>query len=186
MALRRPRSKSKVAGCLTLVVVIAAILIFGPFVRDLVDTALNPWAHSWRGGPTLTDTWVGVAAPAAGRKIVLFLDLRRAEKGGRSFGYSTCRTCPRIKGAARVCGSAQSYEVWGSPDAWGGEQFHLKLSPPRAEQSGPWLGYLTGEWAGDSLSLATTPEQGDAPVRFEMRRGGEADYISLCERQGAG
>jgi hypothetical protein len=171
---------------LTLAAVIVAVLLFGPFVRDSVDTAFNPWAHSWRGGPTLTGTWVGAAASPPGRKTVLFLDLRRAEKGGRSFGYSTCRTCPRIKGAARVCGSARSYEVWGSPDTWGGGRFHLKLSPPGTEQDGPWLGYLTGEWAGDLLSLTTPPEQGGAPVRFEMRRGAEADFAALCGKSGAG
>lgn len=185
MALRRP-SKKKTAGCLTLVLVVAGILIFGPVVRDLVDTPLNPWAHSWRGGPTLTGTWVGDAALPSGRKLALFLDLRRAEKGGRSMGYSTCRTCPRIKGSARACGSAQPHEVWGGPDTWGGERFHIKLSPPRTEQSGPWLGYLAGEWAGDSLSLATTEEQDGGRVRFEMKRGGEADFQDVCRKLGAG
>ena len=185
MALRRPRSKKFKGGCLTLVVVVVGIALLVPFVRDFVDAPFNPWAHSWRGGPTLTGTWVGTAPLSSGRKLVLFLDLRRAEKGGRSSGYSTCRTCPRIKGAARTCGSAQSHEVWGSPDTWGGEQLHLKLSPPRVEESGPWLGYLNGEWAGDSLRLATTPEQDGAQVRFEMRRGAEADFTSLCEGRGA-
>ena len=190
MTLRRPRSKRKAAGgCLTLVLVIVAILLFGPFVRDSVDSVFNPWAHSWRGGPTLTGTWVGSVSPPSGRQSALFLDLRRAEKGGRGFGYSTCRTCPRIKGGALVCDgeSAQAYEVWGGPDTWGGERFHLKASTPgRGEPAWPRLGYMTGEWAGDALSVTTTLEHGDsAQVRFEMRRGSEADFMAVCRKPDA-
>lgn len=197
MALRRPRSKRKaVAGCLTLAAVVAAVLLLGPIVRDIVDAPFNPWAHSWRGGPTLTGTWVGAVASPAGRNVGLYLDLRRAEKGGRSFGYSTCRTCPRIKGEARVCGGsgvAQAYEVWGSPDTWGGERFHLKLGHDGPEHNGPRLGHVTGEWRGDALNLATTLEhdgEGGAPgaggqVRFEMRRGGEGDFSAACPKLSA-
>lgn len=189
MALRRPRSKRKAsAGCLTLAAVVAAILLLGPIVRDLVDAPFNPWAHSWRGGPTLTGTWVGAVASPAGRNVGLYLNLRRAEKGRRG-GYSTCRTCPRIKGEARVCGSgvAQAYEVWGSPDTWGGERFHLKLGHDGPEHNGPRLSYATGEWSGDALNLATTLEHEGAgeEVRFEMRRGREGDFSAACQKLGA-
>jgi hypothetical protein len=171
---------------LTLAAVVVVLAFFVPFVRDSVDTAFNPWAHSWRGRPTLTGTWVGTIATPAGRGVVLFLDLRRARTGRGNNRYSTCRTCPRIKGAARVCGSDKSYEVWGGPDTWGGERFHLNMSPPDRGQFGAWLGYLSGEWAGDSLSLATKPEQDGGHVRFEMRRGAESDFATLCRESGAG
>lgn len=192
MTLRRPRSKRRAAGgCLTLVLVVAAILLFGPFVRDSIDSVFNPWAHSWRGGPTLTGTWFGAAASPAGRRVGLYLDLRRARNDrGR---YSTCRHCPRIEGGAWLCGGgAQAYEVWGGPETWGGERFHLKATPNGPERPGPRLGYASGEWAGDALSLTTTLEDGGAggagdeggQVRFEMRRGGEVEFLEVCRKLG--
>ena len=192
MTLRRPRSKKKaVGGCLTLVAVVAAIALVGPFVRDFVDAPFNPWAHSWRGGPTLTGTWFGTVASPAGRRMGLYLDLRRARNSrGR---YSTCRHCPRIEGGAWLCGGgAQSYEVRGRPDTWGGERFHLRVSPNSLERPGPRLGYVSGEWAGDALNVTTTLEQGGAvagqdaggQVRFEMRRGGEVDFLEACRKLG--
>jgi hypothetical protein len=191
MALRGPRSKKKVAGgCLTLVAVIVALLLAG----ELVDAVFNPWAHSWRGRPTLTGTWTGTITTPAGQRRGLFLDLRRSRK--RRGGYSTCRHCPRIEGAARTCagGGEQSYEVWGGPDTWGGERFHLKTAPPANEHDAPRLGYLSGEWAGDLLRLASAYEEGGAgggldaggETRIEMRRGGEADFAALCRKLGAG
>lgn len=193
MALRRPRSKRKTAGgCLALVLVIAGILIFGPVVRDFVDAPFNPWAHSWRGSPTLTGTWVGVLTSPAGRGAGVFLDLHRARTGRGNSRYSTCRTCPRIKGAARVCGggAVQSYEVWGGPDTWGGEQFHLSAGLEGPETAAPRLHFLRGEWEGDVLKITTKLGQdgggqdADAEVRFGMRRGGEGDFQALCRKLG--
>ena len=175
-------------GCLTLLVVIIAIALLGPMIRDFVDAPFNPWAHSWRGGPTLTGTWFGTLTSPAGRRMGLYFDLRRSRNDrGR---YSTCRHCPRIEGGAWLCGGGvQSYEIWGSPDTWGGERFHLKASPNGPERAGPRLGYATGEWTGDALNITTTLEHGgagdaDEQVRFEMRRGGEIDFLAVCQKLG--
>lgn len=196
MAIRRPRSKKKtLGGCLTLVAVIAAIAVVGPVVRDFIDAPFNPWAHSWRGRPTLTGAWVGSADSPAGHSVVLFLDLHRARTGRGNRRYSMCRTCPRIEGAARACSgdAVQGYEVWGGPDTWGGEQFHLSASPDGAQPSEPRLRFLRGEWGGDALKITTKLEDGGgggldagAEVRFEMRRGGEADFQAACRKLGAG
>lgn len=194
MALRRPRSKGKTAGgCLTLVAALVVVGLVSTVGRDFVDGLFNPWAHSWRGDPTLTGTWVGAVTSPAGQKVGLFLELHRAQSSrGR---YSTCRHCPRIKGAARTCGGggAQAYEVWGGPDTWGGEQFHLKAGSDAPEQAGPRLHFLRGEWSGDVLKVTTALEHGGEgggefagrEVRFEMRRGGEGDFMAACQKLGA-
>jgi hypothetical protein len=199
MAFRKPRSKKSAGGCLVLLAAIAAIAVFGPVVRDSVDSLFNPWAHSWRGGPTLTGTWVGAAATPTGQRVGLFLDLRRARTGRGNRRYSMCRTCPKIEGAARVCGASavQAYEVWGGPDTWGGEQFHLRAGPEGVGQAAlPRLGFARGEWAGDALQITTTLEPrgertipagedaGAQEVRVEMRRGGEESFSSLCRGSG--
>ena len=170
------------------------MLFLGPPLGDLIDAPFNPWAHSLRGGPTLVGTWVGTLTAPGARRAALFLELRRSRNSrGR---YSTCRHCPRIEGAARLCdgGDPKIYEVWGGPDNWSGARFHLKKRAAGPARPGLQLGYMRGEWGGDVLNLSTQFESGgdepearagggrgtDVAVRFALKRGGEREFLAAC------
>jgi len=90
------------------------MLLLNRPIDGVLDSPFNPWAHSWRGEPTLVGTWVGMITSPSGQRMALFLDLHRSRDSRGHF--SSCAQCPRIEGIARLCGSrgGQRYEVWGS------------------------------------------------------------------------
>lgn len=201
MGAGRPLRRS-VTGCLGLLVLGVALLFVGGGLQYGVDSVFNPWAHSLTGKPVLPGTWVGRVTSPGGQVLELYLDLRRSTNGrGR---YSTCRTCPRIEGSAKMCGAGAGvgeYEVWGGPDSWDGSQFHLKSAPAKGGPPpvGLRLGAMSGEWSGDAMNLsmqfgysggrADVDEGGNPDVnvasQFKMARGSESDFLAACERLGA-
>lgn len=196
MATGKPKAKKRsAAGCLTLVILGAALIFLYPYLQDLIDTPFHPWAHSLGGKSTLVGSWVGPVAMPSGRKMVLLLEMNRSRKSNGD--YASCGTNPCIEGAAQLCGGGEikDYEIWGGPDTWSGARFHLKSSSVGPARPGLQLGDSEGEWAGDQLSLSTAfsyfnekgePRGGDErdrrePIKFTLRRGGKEQFLIACQ-----
>lgn len=202
MAVGRPFRKRSV-GCVGVSVIFVAALFAVNGLGYLIDCAFNPWAHSLTGRPTLVGTWVGRVTTPGGESRVLFLDMRRSTNARGN--YSTCRTCPRIEGAAKLCGGesdVRPYDVWGGPDSWDGTRFHLAAATAkgRPPSAGLQAGGMRGEWSGDALSMtmelsrsdesgATHSRSGDpdvnTPAKFTMARGGGSNFFDECRKLGA-
>jgi hypothetical protein len=196
-AVNRPRATRRTsAGCLTLLLIIAVMLLLDRPVDTVLDTPFNPWAHSWRGEPTLVGTWVGMFSSPSGQPMALLLDLRRSRDSRGHF--SSCVSCPRIEGAARLCASSaeQRYDVWGSPETWSGSTFHLRKLALTPQIAMLQLGYMRGTWTGEMLRLSMTLESGateqagderdvSVPVEFTMERGDENDFLVNCRKLSA-
>lgn len=182
--------------------VAALLVIFA--LSYAIDCVFNPWAHSPTGKPTLTGTWVGHVTTASGQARALFLDLRRSTN--RKGNYSTCRGCPRMEGAAKLCGGEAgviAYEIWGGPDDWGGTRFHLSAGQAKGQpvRAGLQASGMRGEWSGgDALGMALDfsryDERGashsrsddvdvNQPAKFTMARGVEGDFQMECAKLGA-
>jgi hypothetical protein len=199
----RPFSKRAV-GCLGALVFLVVGMFFVGGASYLIDCAFNPWAHSPTGRPTLVGSWVGRVTSPSGQARALFLEMHRSTTSRG--GYSTCHTCPRIEGTAKLCGSeadVRPHDVWGGPDSWDGSRFHLQVATAKGQQPRPGLqaGSMRGAWSGDALDMSMLfrfyNERGagvyasdnpdvNVPAKFAMARGGETDFLAECRKLGAG
>jgi hypothetical protein len=190
-------SKGRVIATATAVLAAAMVLIV------LIDTAINPWARSLTGGPTLTGEWFGRMTTPTGAKHLVWIEIYHEVPG------SDCTNCPSILGSAGTCRANEKihhYEVWGGVENWSGTQFHLKMR--ETEESEVHLNYLEGKWNGDQVNATTTlvapdtpttigserNEAGEeittvigghpdtrAPITFSLGRGTLGDFEALCK-----
>lgn len=169
----------------------------------LIEAILTPWARSLVGGSTLTGEWQGEMTTPSGATHLVWIEITRPLATAR------CYSCPSMEGRIATCHAAkvQSYEMWGSVEAWGGGAFHLKAR--EATPSDVHLVHLDGTWnGGDEIGLTTTlvaPEvpptmrsdvndAGEivesvigghpdtrAPIRFTLTRGSQGDFEARCK-----
>lgn len=183
-------------GKLRLIVVLVVVCASGLGLIQGFHLLLNPWATTLPGKPGLVGYWQGDVTYGAGdgRRVVLELI------------DGNCTRCrhANIEGRAKVCGTGHkaTYEIHGRPENYRGTLF--SLNPQRTSQApGLYLNYLDGQWDGVDLltisaslsridenghaqstistDIATGRETKDPPdVRFELRRGSEADFTAAC------
>lgn len=145
-----------------IIAIVVALAFFAEGIGYLVDTALNPWAHSLTGQPTLTGRWRGQLHFAGRTSREMFLEIRRDPREG----YGTRRRSRRgrfgrqgaFTGTAQMPdegGTLINYEIWGRSN-YDGSQINIQLrdlnrQPAPKEQ--PLLQLLRGSWNGTTLQL---------------------------------
>jgi hypothetical protein len=158
----------------------------------LLEVPFAPWARSLGMWPTLTGEWTGELETAEGATQPVYLEIR---------GGVPRRGRPYIDGRARLCdgsGAIRDFEIFGSPDNWRGTRFHLSARSLVEDDSGFGPGDLQAEWLGDEIratgvlisrspvatASASRSSRVEAPptVRYALRRGNEADFLSACQR----
>jgi hypothetical protein len=109
-AVNRPRATSRTsAGCLTLLLIIAVMLLLHWPIDALLDTLFNPWAHSWQGEPRLVGIWVGTLTSPSGQHLALLLDLRRSGTAAVTIlPVSAARASTALPGCALSAGDRKS------------------------------------------------------------------------------
>ena len=185
-----------------LAVILTALLLiaFGAVLKSV----LKPWAFSLSGGPTLTGDWVGEITTPTGRRLPVWLNLYT-----EALSIAPCYDCPDFLGTVRSCGNGviRDFEAWGSVESRSGAAFLVKTRPTAEIPHEPRLGYLNGQWRGNTLTLTTTlVVPGDpvttrteysgsgkdvtrivgghpdarAPISWTMKRGSESEFERAC------
>lgn len=174
---------------IVLLVILAGVAALSASV--LLEIPRAPWARSLGLWPTLTGDWVGELTMEGGRGRPAFLAIR---------GFVPRRGRPSINGRARLCderGTIHDFEISGEPDNWRGTKFHVSMSPTVDRDWQLTPGELGGEWGHDAIRatgslvsrgpVATATISRSAPstspphVYVAMRRGNEADFLTVCQ-----
>jgi hypothetical protein len=164
-------------------------------VSILLEAARAPWARSLGLWPTLKGDWVGELTMEGTRARPAFLAIR---------GFVPTRGRPSISGRARFCdrgGVIRDFEISGEPDNWRGTRFHFSMSPREGRDWRLTPGELQSEWDGDAIratgamvsrgpvatadiSRSSAPAS-PPPVYVALRRGNEADFLTVCQKVSA-
>lgn len=144
-------------------VVLAAIGIYLPIAFDfVVDNIRSPWAHSYRGEPTLTGRWQGDLLYAGAGKRVITLELSHELKGSQHKRVYYQRR-GGFDGTAEIIekdGYHSRYKLWGKSNR-DGSIVHINLEHLNRRASTtpqPVLNSVDGVWHGKTLVLTGTYE----------------------------
>jgi len=144
-------------------VVLAAIGIYLPIAFDYVfDTIRSPWAHSFRGEPTLTGRWQGDLVFSGAGKRAITLELSHELKGSqhRRVYY---QSRGGLDGTAEITekdGYKSRYKLWGKANR-DGSTVNINLENLNRRVSAtpePVLNSIDGVWHGKTLVLTGTYE----------------------------
>ena len=170
----------KVGGLIlvvAIIVVVLALAVFPEQFRYLVDSAMNPWAHSLTGQPTLTGRWRGQVnfEGRPGREMHLeirrdpLVSHRRATRGkfARHGAFTGTAQMPNEQGVLI------NYEVWGRANRDGSQiTLHLRdLNRQPSPKEQPLLQLLHGSWGGTTLQL-------DGQYALDLYDGHSSKYES--------
>lgn len=139
-------------------IVLAAIGIYLPIAFDfVVDNIRSPWAHSYRGEPTLTGRWQGDLVFSGAGKRAISLELSHELKGSQHKRvYYQSRG--GLDGTAEIIekdGYKSHYKLWGKSNRDGSivninlEHLNRRASPTPH----PVLNGFEGVWHGNTLLL---------------------------------
>ncbi len=188
--LHRRFRRRVVRGALTLV----AIGVLGVVVGMAIEIPFAPWIRSFGLWSTLTGTWQGRLKTVDGRTTFAYFDIAGGRGRHGTSLYGTARWCD-------VGAAIRDYRISGDSDNWRGTRFHLSTSEVVTRPDGVGMGDLQGERRGDDIratgllasyaptasaevSRGATPEGPHRiAVRYELRRGGEGEFLAACNRQ---
>ena len=148
-------SKPVIIGGLILLIPLAVYL---PKALDFVfDSFLSPWAHSFRGEPTLTGRWQGDLVYSGAGKRAITLELSHELKGSQ---HKRIYYQPRggLDGTAEIIekdGYRSRYKLWGKSNR-DGSIVHINLEHLNRRVSTtpqPVLNGFDGVWQGNTLLL---------------------------------
>jgi len=158
MALRL--SKPVLIGGFIVVAVCGAYLPLAlDFLQDIIS---SPWAHSFRGEPTLTGRWRGDIFYTSIGKRTITLEISHEQKDGRQIRYYYQRR-GGFDGTAEIIekdGYHSRYKLWGKSNR-DGSIVHINLENLNRRASTtpqPVLNSLDGVWQGKTLVLTGTYE----------------------------
>lgn len=165
---------SRVRAALLLGAVFATVVL----LITVIEAVSTPWALSLTGAPTLTGEWVGTLQTKTGRALDVWLSIHHP------LHTDKCMNCPQLEGEVRTCEAgrdARRYHMWGNVENRRGTPFLLKTLEEPERPDRLTLGYMDGQWSGDTLDLTMTFRwpRGDAdtqePIHWRMQRGRESD-----------
>ena len=147
-------SKPVIIGGLILLIPLAMYL---PKALDFVfDSFLSPWAHSFRGEPTLTGRWQGDLVYSGAGKRAITLELSHEVQGSHRTKIYQRRG--GFDGTAEIIekdGYKSHYKLWGKSNRDGSivninlEHLNRRASPTPH----PVLNGFEGVWHGNTLLL---------------------------------
>ena len=144
-------------------IVVAVCGTYLPLALDfLVDSVRSPWAHSFRGEPTLTGRWQGDLVLSGAGKRAITLELSHELKGSQHKRvYYQSRG--GLDGTAEIIekdGYKSRYKLWGKANRDGSilniNLEHLNRRASTIPQ--PVLNSVDGVWHGNTLVLTGTYE----------------------------